>query len=306
MNTYLRRISSIFLRAVAIGLLAFASCSFKPPLFAQSTHPYTMTSDVAFHTIGDQQLLADVYQPVGLKQNAPVVLVVHGGAWMSGDKWMPSTYARMFAENGIAAVSINYRLAPAHKFPAQVDDVRAAMAWIHDNSAENHWDVTRFGMFGYSAGAHLCSLVAALDDEPWEKVRFTTSLPQDDPLWSKLHRPVAVVAGGTPADFRALPAENTMLAYFFGGSPAEKPNAYRYGSPAELVSAEDPVTLFYHGTKDLLVPIEQSEAYFKEQQRLSIPSEFVRVEAMGHLLTFMDQKARTNVLRFMKEQLAVE
>ncbi|QDV69209.1 Carboxylesterase NlhH [Rosistilla carotiformis] len=265
---------------------------------------YSVRFDQPYHVTGETTLLADVYQPAELTDRCPIVLVIHGGAWMSGDKALPGTYARMFAENGIAAVSINYRLAPTDKFPAQLDDVRKALAWIHDQAAANRWDLQRLGMFGYSAGAHLSCMIAMLADESAETVAKTTQLSADDPLWRKQPRPIAVAAGGTPTDFRDLPPDNTMLAYFFGGTRRQRPDAYEFGSPAVLASAGDPPTLFYHGTRDLLVPIAGAEALFQRQRELKIDSEFVRVEGLGHLLSFMDAGARANVLRFMKSHLS--
>ncbi|QDS88373.1 Carboxylesterase NlhH [Rosistilla ulvae] len=264
---------------------------------------YSVRLDVPYQTTSEGPLMADIYQPAEVDGTCPIVLVVHGGAWMSGDKALPGTYARMFAEHGIAAVSINYRLAPSFKFPAQLDDVRGALAWIHDHAAENHWDLQRLGMFGYSAGAHLCSMIAMLGDESPETIGKTTLLPAEDPCWGKLHRPIAVVAGGTPADFRDLPLDNSLLAYFFGGTRRERPEAYEFGSPAVLASAGDPPTLFYHGTGDLLVPIGSAEALYRRQVEMKIDSEFVRVEGLGHLLAFMDEGARANVLRFMQARL---
>ncbi|QDV59422.1 alpha/beta hydrolase [Rosistilla oblonga] len=290
--------------AVLLGVLAINAVAAAEDSQDREPAEYSVRFDLAYKTEGDQSLLADVYQPAGVVDSCPIVLVVHGGAWMSGDKALPATYARMFAQHGIAAVSINYRLAPAHKFPAQLDDVRAALAWVHDHAEENRWDLNRLGLFGYSAGAHLSCMIAMLDDEPAETVAKTTQLSADDLCWGKLPRPLAVVAGGTPADFRDLPLDNSLLAYFFGGTRRERPEAYEFGSPAVLVSGGDPPTLFYHGTRDLLVPIAGAESLFQRQQKLKIDSEFVRVEGLGHLLSFMDAGARANVLRFMKSHLS--
>lgn len=298
------------LQLVTVSVL-FVGWAFTAATLAAEPEPPTKTGysvrfDLPYHRVADQELLADVYQPAGAATSYPVVLVVHGGAWISGDKSMPGTYARMFAENGIAAVSINYRLAPRHKFPAQVDDVRVALAWIHDQAEENRWDLDRLGLFGYSAGAHLCSLIAMLADEPLERVASTTQLPADDPCWGKLPAPVAVVAGGTPADFRDLPIDNSLLAYFFGGTRREVPEAYEAGSPIVFASRGDPPTLFYHGTRDLLVPIQNALSLHQRHRELEIDSQFVRVEGLGHLLAFMDPKARQRVLEFMQTKLAAE
>ena len=82
--------------------------------------------------------LCDVYCPKSPPPESghPAIVVVHGGAWISGDKWTLEGYSRNLAEHGFVAVTINYRLAPAHKFPAQVDDVRSAMLWAKQNAKQ--------------------------------------------------------------------------------------------------------------------------------------------------------------------------
>ncbi len=252
--------------------------------------------------------LCDVYLPLTPAPSSghPVVVLVHGGAWISGDKWMSVGYARLLAENGIVAVAINYRLAPAHKFPAQVDDVRDALVWTRKNARRFSIDLDRLGLFGYSAGGHLAALTASLVDEPMQVRTAASGWTETDRRWQQLPTIRAVCAGGPPADFRVLPPGNTSLAYFLGGSRREKPDVYVAASPAAHVSAADPVTQIIHGESDLLVPIGGSRRFHQAQVDAGIDSRFEVMENQGHMVTFISPKTQQKTLEFFRETLGAQ
>jgi len=104
----------------------------------------------------------DVYAPKDAK-NAPVIIFIHGGGWRNGDKSNPgvgSKPAAHFCAQGFVFVSSNYRLTPAGKHPANIQDVAKAVAWVHDHIAEHGGDPAQINIVGHSAGAHLTALVA--------------------------------------------------------------------------------------------------------------------------------------------------
>src|SRR6185436_16754791 len=88
----------------------------------------------------------------------PAVVVVHGGAWMHGDPSQAAGNALHFARRGISTVSISYRLAPAHRFPAPLDDVHHGIRWVRAHADELGIDPSRMALLGLSAGAHLTLL----------------------------------------------------------------------------------------------------------------------------------------------------
>lgn len=120
----------------------------------------------------DGRLLSlDVFTMAGLEE-APIFLYIHGGAWVGGDKSGGLLDVRpqlcdFFLPRGFVVVTINYRLAPAAKHPAQVQDAARAVAWIHDNAARFGGSRQKIFLCGHSAGAHLACLLAA--DERWLK-----------------------------------------------------------------------------------------------------------------------------------------
>ncbi len=250
--------------------------------------------------------LCDVYSPLTAAppHGYPVVIVIHGGGWISGDKWTVEGYSRLLARNGFVAITINYRLAPKYKFPAQVDDVREALLWTSENAEKYSIDLNRLGLFGYSAGGHLSALVAALGDEPLTVRAAASSWPITDSRWNRLPAIGAVFAGGPPCDFRSLPIDNSALAYFLGGSRREVPEVYVAASPAAHVSSSDPATQIIHGEGDLLVPIVGSEQLHKAQQAAGIDSRFERIPKQGHMVTFLNPETGIKMLEFFQEVLA--
>lgn len=249
--------------------------------------------------------LCDIYFPTSPAPGSghPVILVVHGGGWMSGDKWTLEGYSRLLAENGFVAVTINYRLAPTHKFPAQIDDVRQALIWTRQNALQLSIDLNRLGIFGYSAGGHLSTLAATLADEPMAIRVAASNWSETDARWKQLPAIQAVCAGGPPCDFRTLPMDNTVMAYFLGGSRREKPDAYFAASPTAHISSSDPVTQIIHGEQDLVVPVAGSRQFHRSQVAAGIDSRLDVVAGQGHMLTFLDPKTGEKVVDFFREVL---
>ncbi len=265
----------------------------------------TVVADQRFSDEEGKAGLCDVYCPKSSASSArhPAVIVVHGGGWISGDKWTLEGYSRSLAEHGFVAVTINYRLAPTHKFPAQVDDVRSALLWAKRNADRFGIDIDRLGIFGYSAGGHLSALVASLADESIQVRAAASQWDQSDQRWNELPAIRAVCVGGPPCDFRSLNMDNATLAYFLGGSRREKPEVYIAASPAAHVSPGDPVTQLIHGESDLLVPISESRQFHELQRAAGIDSRFEIMPKQGHMITFLNPKTNQKVLEFFQEML---
>ena len=247
--------------------------------------------------------LCDVYSPAAdpPANGFPVVVVIHGGGWASGDKWTIASYSRLLAKEGIVAVTINYRLAPAHKFPAQADDVRSALVWVNQQAKRLHLNTRQIGLFGYSAGGHLSVLLGALADESMVVRASASNWSIADPRWKQLPKITAVCAGGPPCDFRSLPIDNSAMAYFLGGTRRDRPETYKAASPAAHVSANDPVTQLFHGEGDALVPIAGTRQFHQSQVDAGIDSRLEVIPKQGHMLTFISPKTYQTVVEFFRE-----
>src|ERR1043165_7616085 len=101
---------------------------------------YNVLYNIEYARVDSQLLQLDLYQPQNAKSATPVLVWLHGGAFTSGDKSNAGKYAPMFAEQGIAVASVNYRLAPAAIFPAQIQDVKGAIRFLRANATKYHLD----------------------------------------------------------------------------------------------------------------------------------------------------------------------
>ncbi|MEM9644470.1 MAG: alpha/beta hydrolase [Planctomycetota bacterium] len=239
----------------------------------------------------------------GEDSKRPVVMVVHGGGWVTGDKWTMGNHCQRLAQQGYVVVNVNYRLAPTHKFPAQVDDVRTAMLWVKEHADEYRIDLNRIGIFGYSAGGHLSTLIAVLADEPIQTRAAASSWKVDDPRWKELPRIKTVCVGGPPCDFRVLPPQSVSLSFFLGGTRAELPEVYELASPTAQVSAGDPPIQIYHGATDFLVPIESSRAFKRAMDANGAVCKLQELPDQGHIVTFNDERTKETMIRWFAKTL---
>ena len=120
--------------------------------------------DIAYGSHEDNVL--DVYAPERVTGELPLLVSVHGGSWVYGDKELYRPYCTRLAQWGFLVVNFTYRLAPEHKWPAQLEDVCAAFAWALDNAEEFGADPGRLVAVGDSAGAQLLSLYCCCCTDP--------------------------------------------------------------------------------------------------------------------------------------------
>lgn len=107
----------------------------------------------------------DVYS--SSKARAPIVVLIHGGAWVSGDKMEYFPLAHTLQQEGYTVVNLNYRLVPEAHYPAQSEDVACAIAWVKAHAEDYRGDSGKVALIGFSAGAHLAALHALRVDDAW-------------------------------------------------------------------------------------------------------------------------------------------
>ena len=121
----------------------------------------------------------DVYRPKQAQgEDLPVIISVHGGAWMYGDKERYQYYCMSLAQRGFAVVNFTYRLAPESKFPAQLEDVNLVCKWVMKRAGRFHFDTERIFAVGDSAGAHLLGLYAAICTNPAYAAKYDFAVPE--------------------------------------------------------------------------------------------------------------------------------
>jgi len=242
-------------------------------------------------------LKADVYTPLG-DGPYPGVLVVHGGAWYIGTRWQLSRVAQILAQHGFTAVAIDYRLAPKYKFPAQIEDCKAAVRWMRREATRLKIDPERIGAFGYSAGAHLVCLLGATDADDGLEGKTDDDAPST--------RLQAVACGGAPCEFRVLEPDERMLSFWLGGTRREKPEQYRLASPAAFASADDPPMFFFHGEKDQMVPLNSPVLMCRVLHEVGVEADLYVVPGAGHNWALMDRTALEKSVEFLAAHLQGE
>jgi len=254
------------------------------PLSAWSQEAHTEYG-LVYVERGERELKCDIYYPEGAGP-FPAVLVVHGGGWTSGSRVHMAAYGNKLAENGIVAVAVQYRLAPKHKWPAHLEDVREGLRFMRAKAADHRIDPKKIGALGNSAGAHLvCMLGYAQPEETGEAGEPTAPIQ-------------AIAAGGTPAEL-----EKFRLTYLMGGTAKTKPAAYKQASPVTHASADDPPTLLFHGDRDRVVPFSHAEAMEAAMTKAGGNAEILKVTGKGHLGVFLDGETNDKVVAFLVKQL---
>jgi len=195
---------------------------------------------IEFAKPGGVPLTVDVYRPVSAGPH-PMLLQVYGGAWQRGSPEDDPTFASYFASKGYLVVALDYRHAPEWKWPAQIQDVRAALGWVIAHSAEYEGDPSRIGVIGRSAGAQLALVAAYQAGMPLVRAVASYYGPVDlVEGWRQPPRP-------DPLDIRAI------LEAYLGGTPETVPAVYHDASPVTFALPRVPPTLLIYGARDHVV-----------------------------------------------------
>lgn len=269
-------------------LLLIAAAAFLTTAAAETR--VDVKAEVVYSTVGERQLLCDIYQPGG-DELKPAVLVVHGGAWRSGNRKQLKGYAEALAKRGFVCFAIDYRLAPKHKFPAQIEDCRAAVKWIRQNAKTYNIDSNRLGAIGYSAGGHLVTLLATTGEAASENNGNVDTRLQ------------AVAAGGAPTDFRFFPDNGKWAEYLMGGDLTTAPKNFQAASAAAFVDKNDAPTFFFNGTADKLVPLLWTKSAHEALKQAGVATEMHIIDGAGHMQAAMNEEALTKAYDFLKKNL---
>lgn len=225
--------------------------------------------DIAYSDAGGRGTL-DIYRPADHRflQGAPVLLQVHGGAWILGAKdqqGLPLMHE--MAARGWVCVAINYRLAPRDKFPAQVVDVKRAIAWIKEHIAEYGGDPDYVAITGGSAGGHLAALAALTPDDVTLQPGFEeadTSVQLAVP-----HYGVYDMAGSTGLATAVDMRDKFLARKVFGTTWAKDPEAFEAASPILRATDKAPDFFVLHGDADSLVDVNQARLFVDRLREVS-------------------------------------
>lgn len=221
----------------------------------------------------------DIYRLKESKAVEPVIVWIHGGAWVGGSRSNCPVYR--LVENGYSVVSIDYRLATEARWPAQLEDARSAIEWIIDNAQTYGFDPKRIGVAGSSSGGHLAAMLALTsgnEKEPDKKEEDFDSFVKAACL---CYAPSDLSVLVKPRSNEAKDP-NSPLALLFGGPVNTKFFDLLAASPISNIRNNAPPFLLLHGDKDDIVPISHSILFHEALLKSGVDSEFRPIKNAGH------------------------
>jgi acetyl esterase/lipase len=269
---------SIMLAFIFSVAIAEETMQPTPPQGSEGTIVYR---DLPYVSGGHEREKLDLYLPKA-KEKTPLIIRIHGGAWLMGSKEMegPGDYP----SEGYAIASINYRLSQHAVFPAQIQDCKAAVRYLRANAQKYNLDPNRFGVWGPSAGGHLAALLGTTGDINEFDVGENLSVSS---------RVQAVADYFGPTDFlqmeeHRLPngmhhnTPDSPESKLIGGNIQDNPEKVAKANPITYITKDAPPFLIIHGDKDPLVPHHQSELLEAALKKAGVPVTFYTVKGGGH------------------------
>ncbi len=245
----------------------------------------------------------DLVVPTDPAGPRPLIVWIHGGAWIQGDK--AACPGAMLVKAGYAVASINYRFSQDAPFPAQLYDCKAAIRWLRAHAAQFNLDGNRIGVWGQSAGGHLVALlgttcgVKELEGDLGNP--GVSSCVQAVCDWCGPTDLVSVEEQSGPQfalNFRDPDAPQFRL---IGGRMAGYKEKLLAASPIKYVGKGNVPFLILHGDKDDVVPFSQSGEFYRALKEAGVDATFITVKGAGH--NFFDRQSFQAVYDFFDAKL---
>ena len=247
----------------------------------------------------NQHLQLNLARPKTGSGPFPAVVCIHGGGFRAGTREGYDSLCVKLAQQGYVAVTITYRLSPAYRFPAAVQDCKAAVRWLRAHAAQYHVDPARIGATGGSAGGHLALFLGVTAGV--KEFEGEGNLDQSSQV-------TAVVNFYGPTDFTQSYGKSVdaheVLPLFFGGNLEQKRREHVVGSPLNWVTPNAAPTLTIHGTEDKYVAYEQAGWLMDRLKASSVDAQLLTLSGAGHGFKGADaEKADAAMLEFFAKYL---
>ncbi|MEJ0101917.1 MAG: alpha/beta hydrolase [Bacteroidota bacterium] len=261
-------------------------------------------SNLSYANDTHKKHLLDIYLPPKSTGKLPLVVWIHGGAWMLNDKYSDMSYmkntVRGFIDSGYALASIDYRYSTEAVFPAQVQDCNQALEYLYQHAQEYNIDNKRIAVIGFSAGGHLASLIGLSNNN---------SISQFYPAATKTHFTIKCVLDFYgPSDFVMLAGspdtsinnERNPISILLGALPLKRPDLAKQASPVTYIDKNDPPFFIVQGEKDESVPNTQSIILSSWLTLAGVKNELTIVANAPHYGEMFDVEViRKNLFRFL-------
>lgn len=258
-------------------------------------------TDITYSKAGGEELKLDIVMPEKpMKTPIPTVLLIHGGAWISGKRQDMYPMAKIIADNGMIAVPVSYRLAPKHKYPSMFDDVQTAVRFLRANAKKYNIDPVRIGACGASAGGHLALLTG-----------FTDTYNKKTEEYKEYSSQTCVVFDiFGPTDMtneQDYPKTlDPVFAMVVGKPRKDSKKELEAASPIRYVSSTSAPVFIFQGLADTLVAPNQSRILEKALKEAKVPVEARYLEGVGHEIPAQKKEVQEAVLagiEFLKKHL---
>jgi PelA/Pel-15E family pectate lyase len=221
------------------------------PADAQPSPSVTEWANLVYTAYGYRYLALDLFVPADTSKGPwPVVLIIHGGGWRSGNRAMEIPMARTLAANGYAAAVVEYRLSKEAQYPAGVHDLKAAVRWTRAHAMEFGIDPTRIAVMGASAGGTLAALLGTTGDNKLFEGAGTHA-----GVSSAVQAIVDIdgVVDFTDSSESGRDTDTSKPSagkYWFGAAYRDRPDLWKQASALNWVSAQTPATIFINSSLD--------------------------------------------------------
>jgi acetyl esterase/lipase len=268
------------------GRSAQTTTTANPTDLFSPKYSVTVRENLAYGASPAQTL--DLCRPNSLSSPRPGIVLIHGGAWVSGSKRYQfddfhtlRDVCRGLASQGFLVASLDYRLlnlngpvgAHSDPWPAQLNDAQLAVRWLRAHAGELALDKTRLCAAGLSVGAMLAVFLGALNTiEPGDQASLSPNESPQVSCVADFYGPVDIVSL-----LKAAPDANKDIFYALLGytTPEQNPDGYHAASPLFRISSQTAPMLIVHGIHDSVVPIEQSLALFQALREHEVPAQFI-------------------------------
>ena len=258
---------------------------------------YTVITDSA--TKQKRELCLDIFRPKK-RTKCPVLLLIHGGGWRSGDKSMEAPMAQHIAAHGYVVVPVEYRLSLEDHYPAAVQDIIAAICWVKRHADTFNVDTTRIAIAGNSAGGQLAALVAMTSNvRKFESDSMSTFVSSKVNAAINIDGPVDFLS---PASLNIPRKPNSADVFWLGGTFEEKPLVWKEASPIFWINEHSVPILFiassqprFHAGRDEMIDLLNQYHIYNESYTIpNTPHSFWLYEpwlepTVKYMIRFLDK-----------------
>jgi len=248
------------------GVLATVPALAAIPAQAQQagSADISVENDIVFGQGGDLDLPLDVYHPDPANAKRMAIIHLYGGGFFAGSKRGVATSSRMFAGQGYTSIASTYRLTGQGRWPAQIEDVKAAIRWTRANADRLNIDADKIGIAGYSAGGMLALFAAGTPD-------------MDEFEGSGGNAGVSSKVAACIAFYAATRANPGLMPE--GGADQAALDA---ASPGTYISPDFAPTIFLHGIEDTTIPYTSSVDFFNRLHEVGVKVDLHLIQGAPH------------------------